>query len=382
MERNKFNIVILFALLPAVLLLIPDGVIFAGDNSPLIDPFPSLRHGVGSAALAMGGTGVVNAVGAEAVLWNPARIVTRDRVCLAMFGSQSSNRSGDFSGLPQPQFFFAGITYKIKDTEWLIFDRPTIGLALYHFNISGLSVIGVDPISATPLITPYDDEGQTDVLLVLPFATNVLYSDERLSIGFNLLTHYHTMFSHSSEVTLGWDMGVNWDIIGEPIFVQGKIKSPSSAEYFLRTGARMRHLNGIKWKPGDNPAGYTQNDWNYLDVGMAFGYRNLEESFFKCITFATQVRLDENKDFHLSVGGELALKSINLRVGGDNITTNYAGDSYKLTNTTFTFGIGIHSFESMKQYKGLHLDYCHRMYLDNTNVWMKNENNLTLGYRF
>lgn len=379
MERNNSRR-ISFSVLLLLLILSGNHYSFADSNSALLDPFPSLRHGIGAKALAMGGTGVVNAWGAEAILWNPSMIITREKVDISIFTNQVSTRGGEFSGLPYSQYFYVGATYKLKNSEWLIFEKPTIGAALYYFNISGLSVIGVDPVSAEPLTTSFNDEGQSDILFVIPFATNVLYSKQRLSLGFNFLTHYHTMFAHTSEIAFGWDMGVQYRIYGEPFNIAAETEEESSTKFFILAGARFRHLGGIEWVPGNISGGYTQNGWNYLDIGTTLGFKKLL-SWMDCLSISYQLRYDENEDYHLSTGGEIAIKNYRFRMGMDNIKASKFKGAM-VTNNALTFGIGFWGTESMNLFKNFHLDYCFRMYLDDANSWMSNENNLTLGYSF
>ena len=348
------------------------------SDDPLLDPFPSLRHGVGARGLSMGGTGVVTSSGAEAILWNPAQIVSEERMDFIFFANQVN--STNFSGIPSQQRIFTGVTFKIDDNDWFIFDRPVIGAALYYYNMTGLSVIGVDPVTANPIQTAYNDEGWNDLLLIVPFAADIPYSERRLSIGINFLTHQHSMFAQSSEVSFGWDWGAKLRIMGETNPVGAESQKRYSSNFFILLGARLRHIEGIKWKPANSPDTFTQNEWNYLDFGISMGSNLLESPWLSGFTSALQLRFDENSDYHLSVGGEVAAQNVRIRLGVDNILSNYSSDNR--ANSALTFGLGLLGMESMKIINGIYLDYCFRMYLGNTNTWLENENSLSLGYTF
>ena len=363
-------------IITVLLLILP--IYSSASDDPLLDPFPSLRHGVGARGLSMGGTGVVTSSGAEAILWNPALIVSGERMDFIFFGNQVN--STNLSGIPSQQRVFTGATFKIDDREWFIFERPVIGAALYYYNITGLSVIGVDPVTANPLSTAYNDEGWNDLLMIVPFAADIPYSERRLSIGINFLAHQHSMFVQSSELSYGWDWGAKLRIMGETNPTGIDSRKRYSSKLFVLLGARLRHLEGIKWKPANSPVAYTQNEWNYLDFGISMGSNLLKSPWLSGFTSALQLRFDENSDYHLSVGGEIAAQNVRVRMGADNILSSYADDNR--ANSALTFGLGLLGFESMKIVKGLYLDYCFRMYLGAANTWLEDENSISVGYTF
>ena len=347
-------------------------------ETPMMDPFPSLRHGVGARAIAMGGTGVVNSAGAEAILWNPSQIITDDRISLVFFGNMNSNT--ELSGIPSSNYFFSGFTVRMKDSEWLFFERPTLGAAIFYYNMSGLSVIGVNPSTAAPIPTGYNNESSSDLLLVIPFATDMIYSERRLSIGINLMVHNHSLFSVKSNNATGIDMGAKWVVFGETNPAGRDKQTEYASDLFLILGARIRHIHKIKWESEYSPESYSQNDWRYFDLGMSFGSRVFDSSWFKGITVSQQFRIDENKDYHYSLGSEIALNSVRLRVGAENLLSSY--NSEFNANSSLNFGLGLLRLTPSKAVNGIHFDIYYKMYMTGDNVWMENETGVSLGYYY
>ena len=382
MELIKAVKLLIISFLILASLVICHSDIYAGNNDPLLDPFPSLRHGVGARSLAMGGTGVVNSFGAEAVLWNPAGIITNRKLCVEVYGNQTKN-SSEFTGIPSNQYMYAGAVFQLTKKKWLVFDKPTIGAAIFYFGISDLSVIGVNPVSAHPLVTDHNSESYSDVLLIVPLATDVIYSENKLSIGINLLAHYHSMFSFSSDIAYGFDLGARWNILGDPVSFMPKTEDVLLSPYFIQLGTRFRHIDGIPWSSSGALESYTQNGWSYTDIGIVLGARRpLSMEFLDAVSVSTQIRLDENDEYRTSFGGELAFGSFRARAGVSNIISTYSSSSYKVANSSMSFGIGLVNVPKMNFLSNMHLNYCYRMYFNNVNTWMDSENSLAFGYSF
>jgi len=345
------------------------GVLATEAREPLGDSFPALREGMGAATLGAGGAGVAMASGMEAIFWNPAG-------CAFGYESKahlwiSANQAQANGGLPTPLSIAAGLGFKapflrraLLFLDTMVCD-PTIGFSGFAYNVSDLETIDYDVETGAPL-KKNSRQNLLDYAAIVTFCSPVVFSHNRWMLGVNGIAFRRQITNVSTDICSGFDFGTRF------VVNVGNDTLWFSPPFVL--GSRFRSLSSVTWNGGYLRSDYTDPGWKYLDLGFRIGNEPYVETahsvWWNYCSIASQVRLDENRDWRLSGGVIMNLKSISVRFGGANLVQSGAKQQ---ENTAVSIGIG---------WRGSHFstDLVFRYFLNST--WRTNDGQASLDYGF
>ena len=355
----------LVSILLAFSLLLCCGIVYGGGM--LKDPIPSMRGRILAGPAARGDDGVVNAEGAEAILYNPAGVIIDGRWDFAFSANWISNEVFQMGGLSYKSVY-GGVIWNSGWDLWIL-KRISFGLSGYYFGIGGLQEIGYDFESCAPLPNLNSSNNwYYDLVGAFTGAWRVNVPGADLDMGFNAFAHNHQMFDIGSDgFPIGWDFGLKFST-PEPVEIplSNSIWLPG---FLFKAGTRLRIIPEFSWNDVKQPG------WKYLDTGISF--QSPKESWGMPMV-SWQVRFDQNRDWHYSLGMELEpYEEFKLRLGYINL--DCAGKSEQV-NKGITGGFGWTIWESYT------LDFCYHHYAsifgfeDSSLSWLDYECLFSLKY--
>jgi len=344
----------------SILMILPSVL----TGTPLTDPFPSLRDGMGYAS-GMGGTGVAQSDGPDAVFWNPAGyngISIDGGHNLAL----SYRLAGTVSSLPTPMAFT--VTYGRRAPlfkQLAVFTEPAISGSVFAYQIASIPSFGVDGATGAPIELNKQQE-LMDVAAVLTFGSPIIFTGNRWTLGVNGILFQRRLTGSNTGFAYAKDFGTKLKLL------TGNEATNISPPVTL--GARLRSLPDVKWEQSGGGIESTDESWRYVDYGLLIGnseYRSdLKSIWWKYFALAGQVRIEENKDWAVGVGAAWFWNGGSARLGAGNILTSQ-GELPE--NATLTCGLGWKS-------ELLSFDFTGRYYLNA--IWRNFDGQLTVGTRF
>ena len=307
----------------------------------LLDPFPTIRAGLGGRGKGMGETGVVTSYGAEAAFFNPAGTAWGGNSIYSSLSTQQSE-------FVNPAIFGGAVYFRgrlnflkypvLKYVRGVFvnkfFEDPYFGLILHNYRIGELQAVGVNTISGAP--EPGDNFDQQNTMVGISYSSPLGFTGRNVLFGLNL---YYLQINCFDETGKGrFVSGIDLGILARV----GKSNLLALGETDFNLGARLRTIYPIKWNIGGS---YSQNGWTYADFGISLSHNRSSidansgnKLELKLWEAALALRIDENESYSFSGGLEFKpVPKAALRIGCKNFCSNTGYNA----NKAITYGMGI-----------------------------------------